>query len=66
MVAVVILVVDEGRDGPLEVTLEVVVFEQDAAFQGQVPSLVLALCRGMIWLGGRVTPGPDGNTRLTS
>jgi hypothetical protein len=55
VVAVVVVVVDEGRDGPFEVTREIVILKQDAALQGQMPALDLALCHGMMGLAARVT-----------
>ena len=43
VVTVVVVVVDEGGDGGLKFPFEEVVFEQDAVFQGLVPTLDLAL-----------------------
>ena len=46
VVAVVVVVVDEGGDGGFEFAFEEVVFEQDAVFQCLMPSLDLALGLG--------------------
>lgn len=54
VVAAVIGVVDEAGDCALEVTGKIVVFEQDAAFQREVPSLELSLRHRMIWLAARM------------
>jgi hypothetical protein len=48
MVTVVIVVIDEGADGDLELAWEKVVLEQDAVLQGPVPALDLALGLGMV------------------
>jgi len=47
VVALVIVVLDEGLDLGLEVAGQEVVFEQDAVLQGLVPALDLALGLGM-------------------
>ena len=44
VVAVVVVVVDEGRDGGFKLSFEEVVFQQDAVFEGLMPSLDFALC----------------------
>ena len=43
MIADVVIVRDEGVDLPFEITGQIVVVEQDAALQGLVPTLDLAL-----------------------
>src|SRR5687768_598734 len=43
VVAAVVVMIDERRDLPLEITRQEVVFQQDAVLQGLVPSLDLAL-----------------------
>ena len=48
MVAVAIVVVDEGGDGGLELVRQEVVLEQDAVLQGLVPALDLALGLGVV------------------
>ena len=48
VVAVVVIVIDESADLAFEVTGQVMVFQQDAVFQGLVPTLDLALGLGMI------------------
>ena len=48
MVAPVIVVLDEGFDLRLEVAREVVMLQQDAVLERQVPALDLALRHGMI------------------
>jgi hypothetical protein len=48
VVAVVVIVIDESADLAFEVTGQVIVFQQDAVFQGLVPTLDLALGLGMI------------------
>ena len=47
VISAVIVALDEGTDGGLEITWQIVVFEQDAVLQGLVPSLDLALGLGM-------------------
>ena len=49
MIADVVIVRDEGLDLPFEITGQIVVVEQDAALQGLVPTLDLALGLGVIW-----------------
>ena len=48
VVAVVVIVIDESADLAFKVSGQVIVFQQDAVFQGLVPTLDLALCLGMI------------------
>src|ERR1043165_9340119 len=48
VVAAVVVVVNEGRDLGFEVAREEVVFQQDAVFEGLVPTLDLALGHWMI------------------
>ena len=50
VVAVVVVVVDEGRDGGFKLSFEEVVFQQDAVLQGLMPSLDFALC---LWMHRR-------------
>ena len=47
VVAVVVIVVDEGGDGGFEFPFEEVVLEQDSVFEGLVPALNLSLGLGM-------------------
>ena len=54
VVALMVVVIDEGFDLGFEITGQEVVFEQDAIFQGLVPTLDLALGLGMIWRTARV------------
>ena len=44
VVAVVVVVVDEGRDGGFKLPFEEVVFQQDPVFESLMPSLDFALC----------------------
>jgi hypothetical protein len=48
VVATVVVVIDEGGDGGLELAGEEVVFQQDAVLQGLVPALDLALGLGVV------------------
>lgn len=48
MIAVVIIVLDEGADLPLEIARQVVVVDQSAILQGLMPAFDLALDLGMI------------------
>ena len=48
MVASMVVVFDEGFDGLLECTGQVVVFEQNPVLHGLVPALDLALGLGMV------------------
>ena len=54
MVAIVVVVIDEGGDGCFEFALEEVVFQQDAVLQGLVPSFDLSLCLGVHWCAANV------------
>ena len=47
VVAMVVVLVDEGGDGGFQFPFEEVVFEQDAVFQGLVPAFDFALGLGM-------------------
>jgi len=49
VVAVVVVVHDEGTDAGLKIARQIVVFQQDAVFQGLMPTLDLALGLGMVW-----------------
>jgi pyrroloquinoline quinone biosynthesis protein D len=49
VVSVVVVVADEGRDGPSGVTREIVVFEQDAALSGVSATSVLRLARHVVF-----------------
>ena len=55
VIAVVVVMLDKGRDGRLEFALQIVVFQQNAVLEGLVPALDLALCLGMI--GGAADMG---------
>ncbi len=48
VIAGMVVMLDEGRDLPLEVVGQIVILEQDAVLQGLVPALDLALCLGMV------------------
>ena len=48
MIAVVVVMLDKGRDGRLKLALQIVIFQQNAVLEGLVPALDLALCLGMI------------------
>ena len=48
MVALGVVVIDEGFDLGFEITGQEVVFQQDAVLQSLMPPLDLALCLGMI------------------
>ena len=48
MVAVIVVVVDEGADLVLKVAGQEVVFQQDPVLQGLMPALDLALGLGML------------------
>ena len=52
MVALVVVLIDERLDLRLQVCWKKVVLQQDAVFQGLVPSLDLALC--LVKTSGRV------------
>lgn len=54
VVAAVIVVLDEVGDGALEIAGQEVVFEQDAAFQREVPALDLTLGHRVIGLAAGV------------
>ena len=49
VVAVVVVVMDESADLAFKISGQVIVFQQDAVFQGLVPTLDLALGLRMIW-----------------
>ncbi len=49
-----IVMVDEAGDGAFEVTGQIIVFKQDAAFQREVPALDLSLGHRMIRLSACV------------
>ena len=44
-----IIMIDERLDLRLQICWKEVVLQQDAVFQGLMPSLYLALCLWMIW-----------------
>ena len=46
MIALVVVVDDEGLDLGFEVARKIVVLQQDPVFQGLMPALDLALCCG--------------------
>ena len=48
VIAVVVVVVDEGGDGGFKLPFEEVVFQQDPVLQGLMPSLDFALCLWML------------------
>ena len=52
VIALVIVVMDEGCDLSFEVTWQEVVFQQDAVLEGLVPAFDLALCLRVV---GRTT-----------
>ena len=54
MVALMVVVVDEGLNLCFEITWQEVVFQQDAVLQGLVPAFDLSLCLGMIARATRV------------
>ena len=54
VVAAMIVVVDEVGDGAFEIAGQVVVLEQDSAFQCEMPTLDLALGHGVIGLAAGV------------
>lgn len=58
MVALVIIVLDEGLDLGFEVAGQEVVFEQDAVFEGLVPAFDLALGPGMIGRAAHMLHAP--------
>jgi len=49
MDALVIVVIDKGRDLRLDIAGQEVVFEQDAVLEGLMPTLDLALGLRMVW-----------------
>jgi len=57
MIALVIVMLDEGADLGLEIAGQEVVFEQDAVFEGLVPALDLALGLGMHWSAPNMAHG---------
>lgn len=54
MVALVVVVIYEGFDLFFETSRQEVVFQQNAVFQGLVPTLDLALRLRMLWRTSRV------------
>ena len=48
VIPAMIVMLDEGGDGRLKLTFQIVVFEQDAVLEGLVPALDLALRLGMV------------------
>ena len=64
VVAVVVVVHDEGTDAGLKIARQIVVFQQDAVLQGLMPTLDLTLGLGMVWCTADVihtlTLEPDG------
>ena len=54
MLALVIVVIDEGFDLSFKVTGQEVVFQQDAVLQCLMPTLYLALGLRVIWRTARV------------
>ena len=54
MVTLVVVVINEGFDLGFKIAGQEVVFQQDAVFQGLVPTLNLALGLWMIWCATRV------------
>jgi hypothetical protein len=72
VVAQVIVVGDEVVNPSLELTGQIVVLQQDAVFERQMPALDLALCHRMIGrtadmreIGGDVRIGPRSRTQLS-
>ena len=49
VIALVVVVLDEGPDLSLKVAGQIVVLQQDAVFQCLMPELDLALGLGMVW-----------------
>ena len=49
VVAVVVVVHDEGTDAGLKIARQIVVFQQDAVLQGLMPTFDLTLGLGMVW-----------------
>ena len=49
MITAVVVVLDELPELMLKITRQEVVFQQDAALKGLMPSLDFALCLGMVW-----------------
>ena len=49
VVAVVVIVIDEGADLPFEITGQVIVFEQNPVLERLMPALDFALGLGMVW-----------------
>ena len=58
MVALMIVVIYEGFYLTLQIPWQKVVFQQDAVFQGLVPTFNLALGLGMIWRASTVFHTP--------
>ena len=54
VIAVMVIMLDEGFDLHLQVTGQEVVFQQDAVLEGLMPALDLALCLGVIRCPARV------------
>ena len=54
MVALMIVVIDEGFDLSFEIAWQEVVFQQDAVLQSLVPTLNLALGLRMVWRTARM------------
>ena len=49
VVALVVVIVDEGGDLAFEIAWQEVVLQQDTVFHGLMPSLDLALCLWVVW-----------------
>ena len=48
VIPAMVVMLDEGGDGRLKLTFQIVVFKQDAVLEGLVPALDLALRQGMV------------------
>ena len=48
VISAMVVMLDEGIDGRLKFTLQIIVFEQDAVLEGLVPALDLALRLGVV------------------
>ena len=49
VVAVVVVMIDEGADLHLEIARQVIIFEQNPIFERLMPALDLALCLWVVW-----------------
>ena len=49
VVAVVVVIIDEGADLPFEITRQIIVFEQNPVLERLMTALDFALCLWVVW-----------------